>query len=53
MGETAGDPNVVVVRGERGIVGTEFCRGLRRVDGWVDSIYVYAVEVCCLYFYFY
>lgn len=49
MGETAREPDVVVVRGERGVFGAQFCRGLGGVEGWVEFVYIYAVEVCCLF----
>lgn len=39
---------------ERWVVRAEFYRRLRlgRVEGWVGFVYVYAVEVCCLYILF-
>ena len=49
MGKTAREPDVVVVREERRVVWAEFCRGLGGVDGWVEFVYIYTVEVCCLF----
>lgn len=49
VGKTTREPDVVVVRGERRVVWAECCRGLGGVKGWVDCVYIYTVEVCCLF----
>lgn len=49
MGKTTREPDVVVVRGERRVVWAESCRSLRGVEDWVEFVYIYTVEVCCLF----